>query len=338
MNNPKISIIVPVYNVERYLRPCLDSILSQTFTDFEAILVDDGSTDQSGTICDEYAAKDSRFVVVHKQNEGVAKARISGFEHSKGELITFIYSDDYVSPDYLEKLSLPIITDGADMVSCSFIIVENGKERFPASYITGMFKDEQIPYFIRNHYFYSSKTRTYGMTCYLCTKMVNRSFVSNGLQQGMGMWLAEDQIAMFSMLYRIRKLSIIEDKLYYYVHHEGQATKKYDLSLWDSIIMMLERYEEIDTMEIARKGIRMRGWLHIKNTVYKMTQNNMHYKTFCKHISYARNQPYMIKFFKPLFVDFGIADNFKYLLLRFKQYYLYYSLLIIYQKLKPMYK
>lgn len=95
--NPLISIIVPVYNVEPYIRKCLDSILSQTYTNWEAILVDDGSTDQSGAICDEYAKKDARFVVVHKQNEGVAKARITAFEHSKGELITFIDSDDYVS-------------------------------------------------------------------------------------------------------------------------------------------------------------------------------------------------------------------------------------------------
>ena len=79
MNNPLISIIVPVYNVEKYLRPCLDSILSQTYTNWEAILVDDGSKDNSGNICDEYAQKDSRFIVVHKENAGVAQARITGF-------------------------------------------------------------------------------------------------------------------------------------------------------------------------------------------------------------------------------------------------------------------
>ena len=94
--NPLISIIVPVYNVEPYIRKCLDSILSQTYYNWEAILVDDGSTDQSGAICDEYAKKDARFVVVHKQNEGVAKARITAFEHSRGQLITFIDADDYV--------------------------------------------------------------------------------------------------------------------------------------------------------------------------------------------------------------------------------------------------
>ena len=124
---PKVSIIVPVYNTEKYLRPCLDSIQAQTFTDFEAILVDDGSTDRSGGICDEYATKDSRFVVVHKKNEGVAKARITAFEHSRGELITFIDSDDYVSPDYLYSLYKPAIDNNADIVSCNNLFVINGK-------------------------------------------------------------------------------------------------------------------------------------------------------------------------------------------------------------------
>ena len=334
----KISIIVPVFNVEKFLRPCLDSIMAQTIKDFEAVLVDDGSTDNSGKICDEYATKDNRFVVVHKQNEGVAKARITAYEHSKGELITFIDADDYVSPEYLEKLSRPIFEENADMVSCSFINVENGKEQFPPSYITGVLKDEQIANFIRKHYFYSSQTHTYGIPCYLCTKMVKRSFVDSALHLGTEMWLAEDQIAMFKMLYQIRILSVIEDKLYYYVHHEGQATMKYDISLWDSIIRMLERYEEIDDMRIARKGIRLRGWLHIKNTVYKMTRNELHYNTFYKHISYARNQPYMILFFRPLLIDLGIGDVIKYWLLKFRLYYFYYILLIGFQKLKQICK
>ena len=115
---PKISIIVPVYKVEKYLRRCLDSIVAQTFTNWECILVDDGSPDNSGKICDEYAEEDARFRVIHKQNEGVAKARLTAFENSQGELITFIDSDDYVSELYLEKLSKPILEDNADMVSC----------------------------------------------------------------------------------------------------------------------------------------------------------------------------------------------------------------------------
>ena len=152
---------------------CLDSIVAQTFTDFEAVLVDDGSCDQSGAICDEYAAKDSRFVVIHKQNEGVAKARITAFEHSKGELITFIDSDDYVLPEYLEKMSKPILENNADMVSCEICNVYDGNVVEYAHKLSGSYEGEQLKDFIANHYYYE-RGCGYGMTCYLNTKMIEK--------------------------------------------------------------------------------------------------------------------------------------------------------------------
>lgn len=103
-NKPTISIIVPVYNTEKYLRRCLDSIVAQTFKDYECIIVDDGSTDDSAAICDEYEKKDSRFKVLHKKNEGVSTARNVGIEYAEGEFITFVDSDDYLSSVYLRDL------------------------------------------------------------------------------------------------------------------------------------------------------------------------------------------------------------------------------------------
>ena len=101
---PKVSIIVPVYNAEKSVHRCLDSILDQTYTEFELILVDDGSTDDCGAICDEYAAKDSRVLVIHKENGGVSSARNAGLDIASGEYIAFIDSDDQVSTQYLEEL------------------------------------------------------------------------------------------------------------------------------------------------------------------------------------------------------------------------------------------
>lgn len=99
-----ISIVVPIYNVEQYLRHCLDSILAQTYTDWECILVDDGSPDKCGVICDEYAAKDSRFKVIHQENQGVTRARANGVELAKGEWINFVDSDDFLPMGALSKL------------------------------------------------------------------------------------------------------------------------------------------------------------------------------------------------------------------------------------------
>ena len=104
MKQPAISIIVPVYNAEKYLRRCIDSILSQSFTDFELILIDDGSTDLSPQICDEYASRDNRIKLIYKKNAGVSAARNDGLDIAQGEFITFVDSDDWVDERYLECL------------------------------------------------------------------------------------------------------------------------------------------------------------------------------------------------------------------------------------------
>ena len=119
---PKISVIVPVYKAEKYIRRCVDSILAQTFTDFELLLVDDGSPDNSGAICDEYAARDSRVKVFHKENGGVSSARQMGLDNSLGEYVIHADPDDWVEPDMLQELYSEAQQSGADMVICDFYI------------------------------------------------------------------------------------------------------------------------------------------------------------------------------------------------------------------------
>ncbi len=101
---PKLSIIIPIYNVEKYLPTCIESFLSQTYTDFELLLIDDGSPDSCGQICDEYAAKDSRIRVFHKENEGVSRARNLGLDNARGEIISFVDADDWVTPSYCDTI------------------------------------------------------------------------------------------------------------------------------------------------------------------------------------------------------------------------------------------
>ena len=111
----KVSVIVPVYNVEKYLKQCLDSIVDQTLEDLEIVLVDDGSVDSSGTICDEYAKKDARIKVIHKKNGGLSDARNVAIDIAKGEYITFVDSDDYVTDDYVESLYKLLVENNAQM-------------------------------------------------------------------------------------------------------------------------------------------------------------------------------------------------------------------------------
>ena len=133
MANPKISVIVPVYNTEKYLHRCIDSILSQTFTDFELLLINDGSKDGSGAICDEYAAKDNRVRVFHKENCGVSSARNLGLDNVQGEWVLFVDSDDWMELTMLAKMYHAAIENNADCVYCDFNFVkQSGVERYYA--------------------------------------------------------------------------------------------------------------------------------------------------------------------------------------------------------------
>lgn len=130
-NKPELSIIVPVYNVDEYIRDCLNSIKNQTFKNWECILIDDGSTDFSSKICDSYARKDDRFKVIHQKNKGVSAARNVGIDMSAAPLISFIDPDDFVSPNYFELLISPFSDNNIDVtVSRISTVRENGTESF----------------------------------------------------------------------------------------------------------------------------------------------------------------------------------------------------------------
>ena len=127
MKKEKVSVIIPIYNVEKYLEKCLNTIINQTYKNLEIILIDDGSTDKSSTICDEYCEKDKRIKVIHKNNEGVSSARNKGIELSKGKYIVFIDPDDYVTDEHVEVLYDCIISNNVDLVISNLIdINEDG--------------------------------------------------------------------------------------------------------------------------------------------------------------------------------------------------------------------
>ena len=125
---PKISIIIPIYNAEAYVRRCLDSIKAQSFVDFEAIMVNDGSTDNSLQILDVYSREDDRFVIIDKPNGGVSSARQAGLDRAKGEFVIHADPDDYVSSHWLEKLYDTIVSEQSDMVICDYVRIMKSKQ------------------------------------------------------------------------------------------------------------------------------------------------------------------------------------------------------------------
>lgn len=128
--NPKVSVIVPVYKVEKYLHECINSILAQTFKDFELILVDDGSPDRSGEICDEYARRDDRVRVIHKPNGGVSSARQCGIDHARSEYTIHADPDDWVEPTMLAELYAKAQEENADVVICDFLVNDTRGQQY----------------------------------------------------------------------------------------------------------------------------------------------------------------------------------------------------------------
>lgn len=127
-SNSLISIIIPIYNVEKYLPACLDSIIGQTHKDLEIILVNDGSTDNCRQICEEYAEKDKRIKVIHRENGGLSDARNAGLEIATGDFISFVDSDDMISSDFYEKLLNALLSNDADIAECGFLKFETEQE------------------------------------------------------------------------------------------------------------------------------------------------------------------------------------------------------------------
>lgn len=166
-----VSIIVPIYNVEKYLRKCLESIRTQTHLCLEVIMINDGSPDEFILICNEYAKLDSRFILVNKENGGLASARNKGLEYCNGEYIACVDSDDWIEPDMIEKMLINMLTYDTDMSVCSFYVEESNKTRLhdPIKKIEILTKEESLKYMILPKKFYG----------FSWNKMYKRSLLDN---------------------------------------------------------------------------------------------------------------------------------------------------------------
>lgn len=210
-----ISMIVPVYNVARYLPECLDSILAQTYSDFELLLIDDGSADESGLICDQYAEKDSRIRVIHRPNCGVSAARNLGLDLAAGEYICFADSDDVLSPRFLEILYETIKREKTQVSSCSYVRFQDG-EPFREIYGTGKAEVWSRNQAIRELTKTSDNRRGEFMTV-VWNKLYAKS-VFDGLRFPLDIRY-EDEYLAHRLLMRIDSFSKSDDVLYFYRQH-----------------------------------------------------------------------------------------------------------------------
>lgn len=220
---PLISVIVPVYNVEKYLEKCLDSILAQTYPTLEVILIDDGSTDRSGVICDRYATSNPQIKVIHKPNGGLSSARNAGIRHSHGPILTFVDSDDWIAPNMIETLYRNMMALGADISSCSEFWLRDeistpaSKENTPAAMspvdaISDMLYQNRL-----NH-------STWG-------KLYRKSLFDNvDFPEGK---IYEDLATFYPLYLQARKIAHTPSQLYYYRLREDSITGNFTLKRLD---------------------------------------------------------------------------------------------------------
>ena len=215
---PRVSVIVPVYNTEKYLRECVDSILGQTFEDFELILVDDGSTDQSGVICDEYSKLDGRIKVIHQNNGGVTAARKQGAVAAGGEYISFIDSDDWIDSNmYRDMLTAADVND-ADMVICD-MLAEKPQESMlvRSSSLGGLFAAEQLEEQIYSNMLFDYSKNVPGLSLNLCNKLFRSSIAKPVFEEfPSDVTYGEDALGSLMCLLRSNRVFIMENAAYYH--------------------------------------------------------------------------------------------------------------------------
>jgi len=211
-----VSIIVPIYNNEIKLRDCLDSILAQTFTNWEAILVDDGSTDDTGKVIDEYVKKDSRFVAVYKKNEGTLLARKTGLENSKGEFIANIDHDDKYQPQFLEKMHKKITETNSDFVWCKCQVADKKSECNVTDYKWSADISENIAIMIKP---------SQGMTFITWDKLIKRQIYAKVCFWDMHLVIGEDPVQMLQVAYHSKAAAFVSEPLYFHDTVTGASSR-----------------------------------------------------------------------------------------------------------------
>ena len=216
---PKISVIVPVYKVEKYLPECIESVLAQTFTDFELILVDDGSPDNSGAICDAYAARDPRVRVFHKENGGVSSARNLGLDHARGEWIAFVDSDDTVTTDFLQSIAECVAYRKESLPSAIFYAFSTCKKDLNNNNPASIYSSSECGF--HQFLFYLWKRDLFGYTW--CKAFQRKIIVQNNLRFREDFSLCEDLIFTLDYLCAVqeKELILIDKKLYFYRQPEN---------------------------------------------------------------------------------------------------------------------
>jgi len=226
MNNIAVSVIVPIYRIEKYLPKCIDSILQQSFANFELILVDDGSPDNCPKICDDYAKLDARVKVIHKENGGLLSAKKEGLKQSKGSYISYVDGDDWVDNYYLDTLYKLAKANDADLVVTGHFREFNGKIETIKPKIVGIYDENEIKSLIIPNAIYNGSFCEHGVSTYVWNKLFRKELLEDILYNVPNeIIMGEDAAISYSYLSIAKKLVISKIPLYYYRQRHDSIVK-----------------------------------------------------------------------------------------------------------------
>ncbi len=229
---PRISVIVPVYKAEAYLSQCVESILGQTFSDLELLLIDDGSPDASGAMCDRFAEMDSRVRVIHKENGGVSTARNAGLDAATGEYIAFVDSDDWIEPDMYAAIMEKVVEFGCDVVLCDCVKDSPGQSIPYTHPIRSGFYDRAA---LETEYFshlLMMENVEYPATISNCLLLFRRELAAD-VRYLAGVRYSEDLLFGAEILYRAQSFFYMKGQLFYhYIMNPGSATHRFVADKW----------------------------------------------------------------------------------------------------------
>lgn len=268
--NPKISVIIPVYRVEKELERCVKSLSSQTYRDFEVILVDDGSPDQCPALCDMYAEKYPWIRTLHKENGGLSDARNAGVKLARGKYVTFVDSDDWVSPRYLQSLITPVIEQRADISVVDFQLVDSEKCIYEAREGKNSFKVMDA-----KEVFKEILYQTYRDVCAWGILLPKQLVQEYPFPKGK---LFEDLYTTYHYYFNAKKVAVISEKLYYYYQRPGSIMEKrndqFVLDLEESSRLIVKVCQGDSELLKAAKSKRFSNYCRILATVPDLEQRH----------------------------------------------------------------
>lgn len=284
MQKSLISVIIPVYNAERYLSKCLDSIIGQTYTNWEAILIDDGSPDNCGEICDEYAEKESRFKVIHQKNGGVSVARQTGLDNATGDYIIHCDPDDWIEPTMLEDMLNCATSHEVDMVICDTITHMDNSITTSHHDIKEQITSKELQNEIIN-------LRIHGA---LWNKLIRKECIGNIRFTPSNISYCEDELFLVRLLSKELNICYLPKGLYHYVHHKNSLSSP-NLRRISSRMTVLEELRKIvsspnDFLSI-KKDILIAAFLSKNFRLLKKSYQEIHKELISQGISYKVLQP-----------------------------------------------